>query len=879
MVTRKSTRWLETNKKRREILVQQICEEMLYSQTTSVSGTKVPWGTITRIINETKDDNPWINRNVINFAYKKYLEKIHKQDHDLKITPSTASSAPSSATAGGRPKGQTNLMKQHRKEAITAAKNEITELYKDEKERRKGIGQILPRGWLKQTIKNVCEKRGISEYVSHINMSTIRNRKNTMILQGGGSETLMHEIEPHLVDLICAMARIRRCLTTTESIALANDLISGTELETKIIEWKKTRMEYDPASPVLGKKYWLLFKKRWSHKLVTKRGQKFAMDRSNSLTYANVKQMYDQVYNCMVDAGVASVSDEYCNDYLGPLKTKYHLKHPEMCFVVDEVGSTSSQRGDGHVGGQKYQCETGMVPQIKASHSNERHFTTLGFTSLSGKPVLCLVIIAGVRELYEIETGIDSDADVIGHPSDPDFFEKNRGKGKIYPMGPECEYKGKTIPCLVRWSPNGSITSQILKDAVHTLDHYCSFDRSQQKMPFLLLDGHQSRFEVPFLEYITNADHPWMVCIGVPYGTSLWQVADSKEQNGSFKIALSKIKKKILTQRLDLMMNKPDLSATDIIPMVNYAWDQSFVRVDKNLKAIQDRGWGPLNYALLTDKQIQATMTESESKSYAMMLKQSTATTDMPFQQQTTISHDSTINTASETISTLTNDGGIEMNYNSKYIQRNSVPNTVTIGSRLNYSSGRSAAVIETLLHDVDLQKVRERNKEKADKGKATKEKLDNAKKLTAMLNFNTIGCRVGEDSLKVRMKIAQKKKEEEDQVQQKKDKIMVQRKRKYDELKTKIDNENLPIEKLSLSQLKTLCSFKKQKGDISISKLKRDELLPLWLSWKDRPDVLVEEAAALPSVPVPVPVAEVVNDSGEMITESDDNVMNFTIV
>ena len=153
-------------------------------------------------------------------------------------------------------------------------------------------------------------------------------------------------------------------------------------------------MEYDPSSPVLGKKYWVLFKKRWAHKLVTRRGQKFAMDRSNSLTYSNVKQMYDQVYSCMVDAGVAYVSDEFVSDYPGPLKTKYHLKHPEMCLVIDELGSNSSQRGDGHIGGQKYQCEIGTVPQIKASHSNERHFAVLGFTSLSGEVVMCLIIMA-----------------------------------------------------------------------------------------------------------------------------------------------------------------------------------------------------------------------------------------------------------------------------------------------------------------------------------------------------------------------------------------------------------------------------------------------------------------------------------------------------
>ena len=163
-------------------------------------------------------------------------------------------------------------------------------------------------------------------------------------------------------------------------------------------------------------------------------------------------------------------------------------------------------------------------------------------------------------------------------------------------------------------------------------------------------------------------------------------------------------------------------------------------------------------------------------------------------------------------------------------------------------------------------------------------------KKLTAMLNFNTIGCRVGDDSLKVRLKIAQKKKDEENQLQQKKDMIMIQRKRKFDELRTQIETKNLPYEKLSTSQLKTLCSYKKRKGDISISKLKRDELLPLWLSWKDRPEVIEEAAVPVPSVPVPskavVDADEYNHNSaltttidGNHHTESEDNVTNFTMI
>ena len=47
-------------------------------------------------------------------------------------------------------------------------------------------------------------------------------------------------------------------------------------------------------------------------------------------------------------------------------------------------------------------------------------------------------------------------------------------------------------------------------------------------------------------------------------------------------------------------MDKAILVATNIITFVNYAWIQSFVRVEKNLKAIKDCGWNSLNYVLST---------------------------------------------------------------------------------------------------------------------------------------------------------------------------------------------------------------------------------------------------------------------------------------
>ena len=57
-------------------------------------------------------------------------------------------------------------------------------------------------------------------------------------------------------------------------------------------------------------------------------------------------------------------------------------------------------------------------------------------------------------------------------------------------------------------------------------------ERRQGLIPFALIDGHQSHFDLDFLKYINDPDSKWNVCIGVPYGTALWQVGDSNQQNG-----------------------------------------------------------------------------------------------------------------------------------------------------------------------------------------------------------------------------------------------------------------------------------------------------------------------------------------------------------
>ena len=171
--------------------------------------------------------------------------------------------------------------------------------------------------------------------------------------------------------------------------------------------------------------------------------------------------------------------------------------------------------------GKKYVCGRGTIPQCKVQH-RENYFTTMGFTALSGDPVLCVIIIAGKRENFGVETGIDPSSAIEGDIVDEDFFEKNYGHGKLFPSGPSCRFNDQDIPCLVRWSEKGGITSDILAECLEHIDSYNFFERTEGLSPFLLLDGPGSRFEIPFLDYITNKDHDWQLCIEVIYGTSLW---------------------------------------------------------------------------------------------------------------------------------------------------------------------------------------------------------------------------------------------------------------------------------------------------------------------------------------------------------------------
>jgi len=269
-------------------------------------------------------------------------------------------------------------------------------------------------------------------------------------------------------------------------------------------------------------------------------------------------------------------------------------------FFVDEVGCNTSQKNDGNNGGQKFLVEADQRALLRSSFG-DCHFTVLGFTNGRGEPVCCVIILAGSEINAKCIMGLQPWANIIGDPM-VDIEVNSHGIDKFYPYGPTCVVGGKSVEAFVTCSESGSITCDILTNILKYLDHKLNFDRSEAD-PFLLLDGHGSRFELPFLDYIGDPTTKWTVCIGVPYGTNLWQVGDSSQQNGAYKMALTVEKQNLLEKKTKLCLDTK-IERHDAVGLVHRAWMKSFAKVDSNKRAIADRGWNPLNYKLLDHEEL-----------------------------------------------------------------------------------------------------------------------------------------------------------------------------------------------------------------------------------------------------------------------------------
>ena len=464
--------------------------------------------------------------------------------------------------------------------------------------------------------------------------TTFRARIDRESYNGDGTKSPLSDIEPKLVSLISCMSNIKRSLTVTEGLMLVNDIIKGTNAQQKLIKWKTDRKIFHLDEENIGEvgvNYWKGFLKRHKHLLKGKTISQYAIDRSNFTTYLNFFDMYQHIERVLLLSKIARKFEEpvWMNqngeivendtDAYG-YKVTIDIHRPDLGIVLDECGCNLSQEGDGHIGGEKFL--TGLEDKAYSSTSTKHnHFTVIRVTQLDGNPLMCVVIVSGKKHDVLVELGVDVsqlvdlDIDYSGGnilDTNIELLRNHSGEGRLFSGLPTCHYKGKDVPGYMAFTEKGGINASILTNIFRRMDNLKLFDdeRADGLTPFVLLDGHSSRFDVEFLEYVNDVDHKWNVCLGVPYGTALWQVADSAQQNGKFKMLLNRAKRELFIQRMDSCQQDMHLVRTDIVPLVRKSWEGSFCDVMANRRAISERGWGPYNRNLLLHPVIRASMTE-----------------------------------------------------------------------------------------------------------------------------------------------------------------------------------------------------------------------------------------------------------------------------
>ena len=531
----------------------------------------------------------------------------------------------SSQPKGGRPKGSTVASTVAKKEQFQKAVAEAATLWlAAQAEGEKGKKQ---HNFVNPMIKEVERKYGLDEGALLAAKHTIKSRVRRRNASGIAQKSWLESVEPTIVDYCIRSSRIGQPLDKEDVIVLANELIKGTLIEDECVQ-RKLRNKLpllDTSGRLVGKKWYRGFMKRWQGLL--RRGRAKFRDRKREewVQYHCFENMYigeRGVYNTMVKAKVARKLDNAVwrdtdgnivesEELALGLKTPYELVHPEYVLFADECGANTNVKDSGHVGGQLFVLPVEDKEYGKLGSTTDINFTVIVFQAATGDPVLCAIILKSEKPREAIPLawtlGIDwskiqvtgSSGDILRFAASSDIssfesiYDSNRAALR---GGPKCSFRGKEIPSFIGCSPNASITSELLRDMLAHIDNLGVYERTPNgPTPFLLVDGHHSRLKLAFMDYIHDPRHKWFVCLGVPYGTHLWQVADSSEMNGSFKIELARAK----GEYAKTMREGQGWSTTDVVPLVNRAFFPSYGNVPNAKKAIAERGWNPLNCALL----------------------------------------------------------------------------------------------------------------------------------------------------------------------------------------------------------------------------------------------------------------------------------------
>jgi hypothetical protein len=207
------------------------------------------------------------------------LTSSESESHDIEGSETS--------NAGGRPKGSTKAKKNQDIDNESKCIDAIVSEYSKRYNTSKSIGRKVEYGYMKKIIDEKKKEFGVN-CTRTISTRTIQNRTHRgRTITHHGAKAPLKEVELALVQICIQMGKIRQPLSCTEAITLMNDLIENTDTKQKLIEFQQSRnlgtSGFEKGRVTTG--WWRGFLRRHKDELMTKWGEKFALNRSVGRPY------------------------------------------------------------------------------------------------------------------------------------------------------------------------------------------------------------------------------------------------------------------------------------------------------------------------------------------------------------------------------------------------------------------------------------------------------------------------------------------------------------------------------------------------------------------------------------------------------------------
>ncbi len=175
----------------------------------------------------------------------------------------------------------------------------------------KSAGKKVAHGFLQELINKETKEFGVSRIISK---ETIRTHLScgTMPSKHQGVQSPLAAAEVALVAICIQMGKTRQPLSSTEAVRVMNDLIDGIKTQEALVSFQTSRKlgSHKLHNGKVTTGWWRGFLKSHGNEIFTKRGERFALNRDDWTTFENIQQMYDVIYDELVNARVAFALSE-----------------------------------------------------------------------------------------------------------------------------------------------------------------------------------------------------------------------------------------------------------------------------------------------------------------------------------------------------------------------------------------------------------------------------------------------------------------------------------------------------------------------------------------------------------------------------------------